>query len=63
MSGLVDEVRAVITAESAKDTKGLAKYVEAKKHLGSMRDKGLIKEKGNSLLPIEERYKSAYTCK
>ena len=40
MSGLVDEVRAVITAESAKDPKGFAKYVEAKKYLGSMRDKG-----------------------
>ena len=62
MSIILDEVKAVITAESAKNLKDFSKYIEAQKYMKSMQDKGLIQKKKNTLLPIEERYKSAYIC-
>ncbi|MCL2607540.1 MAG: hypothetical protein FWD92_03155 [Methanomassiliicoccaceae archaeon] len=59
---IVDEVVALIDSKKFEGNKNISEYVKAVEKLESLRKMGMIKEKGNNLLPIEERYKSVYAA-
>jgi len=60
-SAIVDKVIEVLDSKEFEENESISKYLQALEEFDSLRDKGLIKERGNTLLPIEERYKSIYS--
>ena len=57
---IVDEVETLTSSGKFDRNKSISEYVKALESLDSLRKMGVVKEKGNNLLPIEDRYKSVY---
>jgi len=62
-NSIVDDVNKVVESAEIKNSELVSKFTQALEKIQKLQDEGIIKPRGNTLLPIEDRYRSIYINK